>query len=109
MHPDLSRKTSSEILSAQSPEFNNNDLTVFPAMSKRHSIVLKKSSGLLVLCIASIYYCTSSILRARTVVWIIYIIYIMHSTTRSSYYTSKVVACMKSEVSEVFSLLIPHP
>ena len=31
--------------SAQSPEFNNNDLTVFPAMSKRHSIVLKKSSG----------------------------------------------------------------
>ena len=31
--------------SAQSPEFNNNDLTVFPAMSKRHSVVLKKSSG----------------------------------------------------------------
>ena len=77
-NPDLSRKTSSEILSAQ--KFNNNDLTVFPAMSKRHGIVLKKSSGLLVLCIASIYYCTSSIVRARTVVWIIYIIYIMHST-----------------------------
>ena len=31
--------------SANSPEFDNNDHTVFLAMSKRHSIVLKRSSG----------------------------------------------------------------
>ena len=41
----LNPPTRWEPQSAQSPEFNNNDLTVFPAMSKRHSVVLKKSSG----------------------------------------------------------------
>ena len=41
-------------------------------------------------------------------IYYIYNAFYYRSTTRS-YYTSKVVACMKSEVSEVFSLLIPHP
>ena len=31
--------------SENSPDFNNNNLTLFPAMSKRHSIVLKRSYG----------------------------------------------------------------